>query len=365
MTRLRFPGAALLAAAIVCPTARADDSFAAISGEINKKAVKLFGSGGIKGLASYGTGILVSADGYILTVNSHLLDTQDLRVHLWDGTRWHAEVVATEAALDLALVKIAGKEKVDDLPFYDSAEAAGRPLATTGKGVLALSNMYLIGTRDEPMSVQHGVITSYARLYGKIGVHDATFTGHVYIVDAITNNPGAAGGPLTTRKGELLGLIGKELRNELTNTWINYAMPIGAKTKVHLAADDKEIEVSALDLLELKKDYNKKIKSIDPTKKKAGKGGYLGVVLMPNVVERTPPYVDDVLPGTPAYKAGFKPDDLIVYVDGLPAPSIDIYTELMASYGPGDKPRIEVRRGDKLLTIPVTLDKEPKKETPK
>ena len=85
---------------------------------------------------------------------------------------------------------------------------------------------------------------------------------------------------------------------------------------------------------------------------------------MPNVVERTPPYVDDVLPDTPAHKAGFRPDDLIVYIDGLPAPSIDIYNELMAGYGPGDKPRIEVRRGDKLVTIPVTLEKEPKKETP-
>ena len=72
-----------------------------------------------------------------------------------------------------------------------------------------------------------------------------------------------------------------------------------------------------------------------------------------------------MVPGTPAQKAGFQPDDLIVYVDGLPAPSIDIYNELMASYGPGDKPRIEVRRGDKLITIPVTLEKEPKKETPK
>ncbi len=207
-------------------------------------------------------------------------------------------------------------------------------------------------------------MTSRCR-YGKIGVHDATYTGHVYVVDAITNNPGAAGGPLTTRKGELLGLIGKELRNELTNTWINYAVPIGAKAKVRLAADDKEIEVSALDLLELKKDYNKKVKQIDPKDRNKGKGGYLGVVLMPNVVERTPPYVDDVIPGTPAYKAGFKPDDLIVYVDGLPAPSIDIYTALMAGYGPGSDIRIEVRRGDKLVTIPVKLDKEPKKETPK
>ncbi len=365
MTRLRFAGATFLVAAFVChsPAARADDSFAPVSAEINKKVVKLFGSGGLKGLASYGTGVLVSDDGYILTVNSHMLDTQDLRVHLWDGTRYQGEVIATEPALDLALIKIGNaKQKIDEaLAFYDVKEAAKRPLAPSGTGVLALSNMYLIATRDEPMSVQHGVITSYSRLYGKIGVHDATYTGQVYVVDAITNNPGAAGGPLTTRKGELLGLIGKELRNELTNTWMNYAVPIGAKTKVKLAVDDKEIEVSALDLLEMKKDYNKKIKQIDPKERKQGKGGYLGVVLMPNVVERTPPYVDDVVPGTAAYKAGFKADDLIVYVDGLPAPSIDVYTDLMASYGPGADVRIEVRRGDKLITIPVKLEKEPKK----
>ena len=364
MTRLRFPGAALLAAAFVCTSStRADESFAKVSSEVNKKVVKLFGSGGIKGLASYGTGVLVSDDGYILTVHSHMLDTQDLRVHLWDGTRYHGEVVAVEPALDLALIKIGNaKEKLDEIQFYDIKEASKRPLAATGTGILAHSNMYLIATRDEPMSVQHGVITAYARLYGKIGVHDATYTGHVYVIDAITNNPGAAGGIITTRKGELLGLIGKELRNELTNTWINYAVPIGAKAKVRLAVDDKEIEVSALDLLELKKDYNKKIKQIDPKDRKAGKGGYLGVVLVPNVVERTPPYVDDVVPGTPAYKAGFKPDDLIVYIDGLPAPSIDVYIELMAGYGPNTKVRIEVRRGDKLITIPVELEKEPKKE---
>src|SRR5438105_1462984 len=113
MTRLR--SAALLALVFLCPAARADDSFAVIAAEINKKTVKLFGSGGIKGLASYGTGILVSDDGYILTANSHMLDTQDLRVHLWDGSRFHGEVIATEAALDLALVKIGGKEKTEEL----------------------------------------------------------------------------------------------------------------------------------------------------------------------------------------------------------------------------------------------------------
>jgi len=67
-----------LVALALCP-ARADDSFAAVADEVNQKLVKLFGSGGFKGLPSYGTGVVISSDGYILTVNSHILDTRDLQ----------------------------------------------------------------------------------------------------------------------------------------------------------------------------------------------------------------------------------------------------------------------------------------------
>src|SRR5947209_13320532 len=92
-------GALLLAAA----PGRADESFAAVSAETNGKLVKVFGSGGFRGLVSYGTGILVSPDGYILTVANHLLDTQDLRVHLSNGQRCHGKVIVVEPVLDVAL----------------------------------------------------------------------------------------------------------------------------------------------------------------------------------------------------------------------------------------------------------------------
>src|SRR5688500_3146017 len=94
-------------------SARADQSFAEIADEVNTKMVKLFGSGGFKGLASYGTGVLVDPRGYILTVASPLLDTRDLRVHLYDGRRYHAKVVVVELKLDVALVKIDTKEELD------------------------------------------------------------------------------------------------------------------------------------------------------------------------------------------------------------------------------------------------------------
>src|SRR5262245_19449924 len=224
----------VLTAALVAPgNLRADDSFAAVADQVNQKLCKLFGSGGIRGLASYGSGVVVSPDGYILTVASHLLDTQDLRVHLYDGGRYHAKVVAIEPELDVALVKIGDrKEKVEDLPYFDVTAAAKKPVIGPGTHILGFSNEFQIATRDQPMSVQHGVVAAFARLHGRSGIFEAAYKGNVYVVDAITNNAGAGGGVVTTRKGELLGIIGKELRNELTNTWINYAVPIGARVEV-------------------------------------------------------------------------------------------------------------------------------------
>jgi serine protease Do len=344
---------ALAAVLFVALPARADESFAKVAEDVNPKMVKLFGSGGIRGLAAYGTGMLVSPDGYILTVYSHILDTQDLRVHLADGTKYNGKVVATEPELDVALVKI---DKVEGLPYFDVVEAAKKPLADSGTRVVAFSNEFEIGTREDPMSVQQGWVCAYARLHGKIGIHNAAFTGNVYIVDAITNNPGAAGGALTNYKGELLGIIGKELRNELTNTWVNYAVPIQAKVTVRVPDPDKPMEfkdltISILDMVEKKENYKPA-----PKREKVEGGGYHGIVFVPNVVDRTPPYVEELDPNSPAAKAGLKPDDLVVYVNGLPVVSVQAFDELLERYRPGETIKLEVRRGDKLTSFELKLE---------
>jgi serine protease Do len=345
----------LLAAAALLPSpARADESFAKVAEEVNQKMVKLFGSGGFRGVPHYGTGILISPDGYVLTAASVMLDTLDLRVHLSDGRRFHAQVVATEPQLDIALVKI---DKVEGLPYFDLAEAAGRPLAGVGTGVLAFSNEFEIATRDEPLSVQRGVIAAYSRLHGRRGIFEAPYTGDVYVLDAITNNPGAGGGALTTRKGELLGIIGKELRNTLTDTWINYAVPVQAK--VEGSRDDQPVTLTLAEFVDKAKagKYTRLLEK----KKFEGKGGYHGIVLVPNVVDRTPPYVEEVLPGSPAARSGFRPDDLIVYVEGEQVGSIKTFREIVDRAPPGTEFKVEVRRGDKLMTLTLKLEEPAKK----
>src|SRR5205823_12925468 len=143
---------------------------------------------------------------------------------------------------------------------------------------------FRIANRDEPMSVQRGVVAAYARLPLQRGIFEAPYQGEVYVLDAITNNPGAAGGALTTRTGELLGVIGKELRNSLSNTWINYAMPATAKVDVRQGDQVVSVSLSEFVAKGMKGEY----KPTSKEKKEEGQGAFTGIVFVPNVVERTP-----------------------------------------------------------------------------
>jgi serine protease Do len=338
--------------------ARADESFAGVTDEVNSRLVKVFGAGGYRGVPSYGTGIIVAPDGHILTVASQMLESEDLRLHLPNGDRYHARIVAAEPELDLALLKI--KEKVDGLKYFNIAEEIAKPMPEPGTGVLAFSNTFNIASRAEPMSVQQGVIAARSKLRGRRGVFEAPYDGEVYFVDAITNNPGGAGGALTTRDGkQLLGIIGKELKNTLTETWINFALPLQARVEVKTEKETRVISVADFVERGLKGQYTVVIRKKEKT---TGKGGYHGIVLVPNVVERTPPYVEELLPGSPAAQAGLRPDDLIVYVEGEQVVCIKDFREIMDRYPPGSALKVEVRRGDKLTTLNMKVEEQPRKK---
>src|SRR5438874_1325344 len=93
----------MAAGGLAATTLSAQTPFHAVSRQVNQRLVKVFGSGGFRGLAAYGTGIVVSPDGYVLTVAGHLLDTPELKIHLHDGRRATAKVVVVEPELDAAL----------------------------------------------------------------------------------------------------------------------------------------------------------------------------------------------------------------------------------------------------------------------
>lgn len=338
----------------------AQDPVTAVGVEVNKKMVKLFGIGGFKGLPSYGTGILLSDEGHILTVNNHILvNTSGILVHVYDGRQFQAKVLAREPALDVALLKI--DEKAHFTHHYDLAKEAARPMAENGDWVLAYSNQFRIALREEPMSVQRSVIAMLADLRGRRGVFDAPFTGDVYFLDAIACNPGAAGGIVTNRKGHLLGILGRELKDQRTDTWINYAVPIQAVVDVQREKDGKVVAAK-----ETMASFAKAViegKYIPSTVvKREDKGAYHGIVLVinPAGLVTTPPYVEEAPTGSPAAKAGMQPDDLILYVEGESVPTIKAFRETMKQYAPGTEVTIQLQRGNKLETIKLKLTAQPK-----
>jgi serine protease Do len=300
------------------------------------KVVKIYGSGGVHNLEGYGTGLLVSPNGHIVTVWSHLLDSGDVSVVLNDGRRFTAKFLKGDPLQDLAVLKIEGENL--ELPCFDLRNIAD---AVPGTRVLAFSNMFKVASGDEPVSVVHGVVAARVRLSARRGAYGAAYEGPVYIVDAVTNNPGAAGGALTTLDGRLVGMIGRELRNTESNTWVNYAVPLS-----QLRGPIGEIIAGRFTQPPPKSDEANlpHLNLID-----------LGLVMVPDVVYRTPAYVDVVVAGSAAAKAGVMAEDLIVFVNDELVQSNRTLKSILGRLEPGDSIRLVVRRKEKLVPLELRV----------
>jgi serine protease Do len=193
----------------------------------------------------------------------------------------------------------------------------------------------------------HGVVSSFAPLEAHRGAFVTHFHGNVYVVDASANNPGAAGGALTDSQGRLLGMLGKELRSSLTDTWLNYALPVGAFAPT--VEDILAGRFTPVDLKEVDRPTNPLTFAS------------LGIVIVPDVVTRTPPYIDRVIPASPAAAAGLKPDDLVVMIDSQVASSCRQANQLVARLEHDAMVRLGVLRGEQFLdvTLKAKSDEKP------
>src|SRR3954468_5119863 len=210
----------LLVASLGISFVAAQGSFAEIAGSTQPKVVKIFGAGGLRGLEAYQSGFLISGEGHILTAWSYVLDSDVITVYLNDGRKQTAELLGMDPRAEIAVLKIGGQS----LPHFNIEEAV---MLGAGAKVLAFSNMFGIALGNEPASVLHGVVAAKTDLAARRGAFETNYRGPAYVLDAMTNNPGAAGGALTDSKGRLAGLLGKELRSATSNIWLNYAIPIG------------------------------------------------------------------------------------------------------------------------------------------
>lgn len=295
------------------------------------KVVKIYGAGGFRGMEAYQSGVLISPEGHILTVFSYVLDTDYITVVLADGRRFEARLMGADPRLEVAVLKI----EAEGLPYFDLDQAVA---VAPGTRVLALSNVFGVAAGDEPVSVQHGVVSVVTSLAAQRGVFETPYRGPVYVVDAMTNNPGAPGGALITRQGQLAGMLGKELENSLNRTWLNYALPI-EQLRPSLA----EIRAGRFVVAEQEPAEQRPAEAWSVER--------LGVRLIPDVLERTPPYVDQVVPGMPAAAAGIRPDDLIVLVGERLIQSCKALRAELEMIDAADPLELTVIRGHELIKL--------------
>lgn len=298
------------------------------------KVVKIYGAGGVPGLESYQSGLLVSPEGHILTVWSTVLDADVVTVVTTQGQRFEAKLLGMDPKLEIAVLKA----ETSDLPFFALKDL---PKPEVGNRVLAVSNLFGIATGNELPSVQKGSLLAMSDLKERRGKSGVVYQGPIYVVDAMTNNPGAAGGALTDWNGNLIGLIGKELRDPQSNFWLNYAIPIS------------ELQTSIAALIE-----GKSVSA--PTEMAQVENPHdlveLGIILVPDVLSKTPAYVDRVLPDSAAAKAGMLVDDLIIMVGNQRIDAQNRLRSLLQSIDQADALDVMVQRGSDI--VPLKLRQE-------
>jgi serine protease Do len=301
----------------------------AVSVDAASRVVKLYGAGGIRGLESYQTGILVSPSGHILTVLSTAIDSEVIDCVLDDGRRYTAILVGADLRRELAVLKIDGT----NLPFFKLS--ADSPRKVVGTRVLALSNLFGVAVGDERVSIQQGVIAAHVPLRARRGSHEAAYRGDVYILDCTTNNPGSPGGCLINWQGNCIGMLGKELRSAENATWLSYAIPtseLALGLEAILSGSNNE------SLAGEKEASDFDIRS-------------LGLELVPDLLNLTPPFVEAIMPNTQADEADLQADDLIVAVGNRTVTSQRGLRQELSYLIPGDLIQLNIIRNGRIVLV--------------
>ena len=310
------------------------------------RVVKLYGlSAGLE--KGYGSGVLVSQDGLVLTVFSLLIDSKDIRAVVFDGTTYGADVVARDRDLQLALLQLKPAESPNDasaaqfpksFPFFDlSRETVLHP----GDWVLSAGNAFKLATGAEPVSIAHGVFSARTRLEARRRLKDFPFQGDVLVIDAITSNPGAPGSALVNLDGALIGMIGREVVSNLTHTHFNWAMPRDVLFEFFREASNADAS-GDVRLAEGREWIDTPHERFDPGIR-LSRLGYRTVL----------PFVDRVVSGSPADLAGVRSDDLILNMNGRSIPDTATYHDRLRAMRPGDSIDLILQRGKAIVSVHI------------
>jgi serine protease Do len=274
-----------------------------------------------------GSGVIVTADGYILT-NNHVVEGADeVKVMLSDDREFTAKIIGTDPKTDVAVIKIEGA----GLPAVTLADSG---TLRVGDIVFAIGNPLGVG-----QTVTMGIVSATSR---RIGILEEVAGYEDFIQTDAAINQGNSGGALIDARGRLVGINSAILSTSQGNIGIGFAIPINlASSIMHSLIETGTVSRGYLGVssVQLTPDLAEAFKLPRDTK---------GVVIA------------DLNPTDgPAGKAGFKRDDVITAINGRPVASMEDLRLVIAQYAPGTKVTINYLRDGKPGTKEATLTQRP------
>lgn len=273
----------------------------------------------------FGSGVIISADGYIVT-NNHVIEGADeISVKLNDSREFVGRIIGTDPNTDLALVKIEAEDELPTIPVGDS------DALKVGEWVLAVGNPFNLNS-----TVTAGIVSAKAR---SLGVYNNGIESFIQTDAAI--NQGNSGGALVNANGELVGI--NSVLSSPTGSYAGYGFAIPTSIMTKVITDLKEYGTVQRALLGISgKALN--IHFDDEMKKKAEELGVSEGVWVKEVVE-----------GSAASAAGIQADDVIIGIDNKKIKTMAELQEELAKHRPGDKVKVKLIRDKKEKTVTVEL----------
>ena len=266
----------------------------------------------------FGSGVIISKDGYIVT-NNHVIEGADeIDVKLNDNREFKGKLIGTDPNTDLALIKIEG----DDFPTLPIGNSDALKV---GEWVLAVGNPFNLTS-----TVTAGIVSAKAR---SLGVYNGGIESFIQTDAAI--NQGNSGGALVNARGELVGI--NAVLSSPTGAYAGYGFAIPTSIMTKVVSDLKEFGTVQRAILGISGH------DLDERTKDKDLGTVEGV------------YVAEVTDGSGAKAAGIEPGDVIIRIAGKKVHNMAELQESLTMYRPGDKVEVTILRNKKEKTLDVTL----------
>ena len=269
----------------------------------------------------YGSGVIISDDGYIITNNHVIEDAKSVEVTLNDNRKFTAQVTGRDPGSDIALLKI----KADNLPFIKYGDSEQLRL---GEWVLAVGNPFNLTS-----TVTAGIVSAKGRSFTP---PDGTYRIESFIQTDAALNMGNSGGALVNTKGLLVGITSLIVSPNGAYAGNSFAIPVTIVKKV--VEDLKEFGQVQRALIGVN------IRDVVPEDVEKEK-----------LTEVKGVFISNVLPDGSAKDAGLKENDVIVKFDNIAVNTVSELQEQVGKHRPGDKATVTFLRNGKESTIPIVL----------